>query len=137
MVWPFAVTLAARLMVAGAVKLAPLAGEVSDTVGGVGGVICPVGARVIVPTWTLLSRPRMISWCVPADKLKTFVPYWAVNPLRLVELTVPLPRHEAVRLANPVVTGMSQIIVGSVGCAAMLMNNELLSVPGALTMAET
>ena len=34
MVWPLAVTLAARLMVAGAVKAALLAGEVSAMVGG-------------------------------------------------------------------------------------------------------
>src|SRR5213596_1546877 len=137
MVCPFAVTLAARLMLAGAVKLAPLAGVVSDTVGGEvgGGAIAPLRAMVSVPTWTLASRPRMISWCVPAVKLKTFGPYWAVNPLGLVELTVPLPRHETVWLANPVVTGMSQIIVGSVGCASMLMTSELLSVLGALTRA--
>ena len=74
---------------------------------------------------------------MPAVKLKTFGAYCAVNPLALVELTVPLPRQESVWLANPDVTGMSQIIVGSVGCASMLTNNELLSVLGALTRAET
>src|ERR1043166_8634924 len=139
MVCPFAVTLAARLMVAGEAKLAPLVGEVSDTTGRLdvgGGVLEPLGAMVIVPTWTLASRPRMISWCVPAAKVKTFGAYWAVSPLELVELTVPLPRHETVWLANPDVTGTSQIIVGSAGWPSMFTKSELLSVLGAFTRSE-
>ena len=92
---------------------------------------------VIVPSWQLASRPRIINWWEPAARLNTFGEYWAVNPLGLLELVVPLPRQEAVWLTNPVVTGTSQIISGSVGCASMLKNNELLSVLGAFTRIET
>ena len=84
-----------------------------------------VGMIVIVPTWQLPSLPRMINWCVPAIRLNTFGAYWAVNPLGLLELVVPLPRQESVWLVTPVVTGTSQIISGSVGCASTLTNNEL------------
>ena len=84
-----------------------------------------VGVIVIVPTWQLPSRPRRINWWVPADRLNTFGAYWAVSPLGLPELTVPLPRQEAVWLTRPEVTGISQIISGSVGCASMLKKSEL------------
>ena len=97
MVWPLAVTVAARLTEAGAVKLAPVAGEVSDTTGAAKGL------TVRVKLVLVLSKPSLTVRVIVA------VPVCPLAGVTVTERLAPLPPKTILTLGTRV--GLEELAV--------------------------